>query len=279
MSRRAQHVGEQVVVPEPLPLVVQGDQEQVGALQGHEHAAAVVRADDGVTQWAGEPVEDRRSQQELPHRLGLVRQHLLDEVVDEIPVSPGELGDEAADVLAPTDRQRRELQRGDPPLGAFLEGLDVLGRQAYPDVPGEVLGRLVEGEPQVGGADLDQLPAHPPSSQRQVRVGAGAQHDMDVGGQVREQEGDPLADLGVVHQVEVVQDQPHLTRCCGQLVEQGREHELGRDRAEMSSSAPAPTVGTAARSADTTYVQNDAGSLSEASRDSHATPRSAPSAW
>ena len=31
---RPQHVGEQVVVAVPLPPVVQGDEEQVGALQG-----------------------------------------------------------------------------------------------------------------------------------------------------------------------------------------------------------------------------------------------------
>ena len=92
---RPQHVGEQVVVAKPLPLVVQGDEEQVGPLQRREHVATVVTADDGVTERPGEPVEDRRAQQELAHRLGLVREHLLDEVVDEVPVGPGEPGDEA----------------------------------------------------------------------------------------------------------------------------------------------------------------------------------------
>ena len=56
---RPQHVGEQVVVAVPLPPVVQGDDEQVGALQRHEHLAAVVAAGDGVTQRPGEPVENR----------------------------------------------------------------------------------------------------------------------------------------------------------------------------------------------------------------------------
>ena len=34
---RPQHVGEQVVVAVPLPPVVQGDEEEVGALEGDEH--------------------------------------------------------------------------------------------------------------------------------------------------------------------------------------------------------------------------------------------------
>ena len=166
--------------------------------------------------------------QELTHRRALVREHLLDEVVDEVPVGPGELGDETAGVLAPLDRECGELERGDPPLGAFLEGLDVPGCESESRDLGKVLGRLVEGEPQVGGTDLNQLPAHPPASQWQVRVGAAAQHDVDVGRQVREQEGQPPADLAVVHEVEVVEDPPHVTRCCCQLVEQSCQHEFGR---------------------------------------------------
>ena len=46
---RPQHIGEQVVVAVPLPLVVQGDEEEVGPLQARQHAAAVVAAGDGVT--------------------------------------------------------------------------------------------------------------------------------------------------------------------------------------------------------------------------------------
>ena len=53
--------------------------------------------------------------------LGLALQHLLDEVVDDVPVVAGEAGDEAGDVVAALHRQRRQLQRGDPALGAPLQ--------------------------------------------------------------------------------------------------------------------------------------------------------------
>ena len=69
---RPQHVGEQVVVAVPLPPIVQGHEEQVGALQGDEQLAAVVAAGDGVTERPGEPVENRRVQQEFANRVGLM---------------------------------------------------------------------------------------------------------------------------------------------------------------------------------------------------------------
>ena len=118
---RPQHVGEQVVVAVPLPPIVQRDDEQVGALQGRDHLAAVVAAGDGVTQRSGEPVENRRLQQEAANRIRLMRQHLLDQIVDEVPVVAGEPGDEAARVLAALQGERGELQRGDPPLGPLLQ--------------------------------------------------------------------------------------------------------------------------------------------------------------
>ena len=217
---RPQHLGEQMVVAIPLPLVVQGDEEEVRPLQGHEHVAPVVAAGHGITQRPGEPVEDRRAQQKLAHGLRLVLQHLLDEVVDDVPVVPGEAGDEAAGVVAPLDGQSGELQRRNPPLGALLQGLDVARREAQSRCFVEVRGGLVGRESQVGGTDLDQVAAHSPSSQLQVGVSAGAEHHMDVGRQVVEEEGHPVADFGPVDQVVVVEDQPHLARCGGQVVEQ-----------------------------------------------------------
>ena len=120
---RAQHVGEQLVVAEPLPPVVEGDEEEVVALEGAAASrAASSRPSDGVAQRAGEPVEHRGAQQELAHRRRLVGEHLLDEVVEDVAVVAGEPGDEGRDVLAPLQRDGGELQGRDPPLGAVLEG-------------------------------------------------------------------------------------------------------------------------------------------------------------
>ena len=121
----AQDVGEEVVVAVPVPPVVQRDHEQVVPLEGLEHAAAIGLTGEGVAQGAVHPVEDGRPQQEVLDVGRQALQDLLDEVVDDVPVVPGEAGDEAGHVLAPGHRQGGELQRGDPPLGPPLECLHV----------------------------------------------------------------------------------------------------------------------------------------------------------
>ena len=69
---------------------------KVPALQRLEHLAAPGRLGDGVAERAGEPVEDRRAEQEVADVVGLAVEHLLDEVVDDEPVVAGEPGDERA---------------------------------------------------------------------------------------------------------------------------------------------------------------------------------------
>ena len=65
--------------------------------------------------------------------VGLPCQDLLDQVVDDVPVVAGEAGDEAGDVGSSLHRQRRQLQRGDPPLRATLQGGDVVRTEIQPD--------------------------------------------------------------------------------------------------------------------------------------------------
>ena len=73
----------------------------------------------------------------------LAGQDLLDEVVDDVPVVPGEAGDEAGGVVASLERERRQLQGGDPALGAPLQRRDVGGVQVEPDDLVEVRRHLV----------------------------------------------------------------------------------------------------------------------------------------
>ena len=86
-------------------------------------------AGDGIAQRTAQPVQDRGLQQEVLDRVGLPLQHLLDQVVDDVPVVSGEAGDEAGDVVPALHRERRQLERRDPALGAPLQGGDVRVRQ------------------------------------------------------------------------------------------------------------------------------------------------------
>ena len=60
-----QQVAQQVVVAEPDPAVVEGDQEQVRAVGLGEQRAGVVVAGDRGAQRRAHPLEDRRAQQEV----------------------------------------------------------------------------------------------------------------------------------------------------------------------------------------------------------------------
>ena len=95
-----QRVGEEVVVAVPPPLVVEGDDEQVRALEDREHVVSVVPAGERVTQRAGEPAEDRRVEQEGARLRRLAVQDLLDEIVEDEAVAPGERLDDLAGVAA-----------------------------------------------------------------------------------------------------------------------------------------------------------------------------------
>ena len=64
----------------------------------------------------------------------------------------------------------------------------------------EVGRHFVEGEAQVGGADLDQLAAGPQARQGQRRVLAGADHQVHLRREVLEQEGHAGLEVGAVHE-------------------------------------------------------------------------------
>ena len=62
----------------------------------------------------------------------------------------------------------------------------------------EVRRRLVGREPQIGGADLDELAAGAQASQRQRRVGAAGDHQVQLRREMVEQEGHAVVDLASV---------------------------------------------------------------------------------
>ncbi len=158
---RAQDVAEQVVVAVPLPTVVERYDEQVGALQRLEHGPAAAPAGHGVAERAAEPLEDRGVEQEPAYVVGLAGEDLLDEVVDDVAVVAREAGDEAGDVVAALERQRRQLQGGDPALRASPQGREVVRPQIQRHDVVQVGRHLGRREAEVGRADLDELAARP----------------------------------------------------------------------------------------------------------------------
>ena len=95
----AEQVGEQVVIAPPAAHLIQRDQEQSRPLRLLKEHLTALAAGDGVAQRAAEPLQDRRLQQEHPQLLVLPLEHLLGQVVQDVPVAPGECGHETGGIL------------------------------------------------------------------------------------------------------------------------------------------------------------------------------------
>jgi hypothetical protein len=188
LQPRKQQLGEQVVVAPPAAHLVQRHQEQVGRLDPLQQLLAVGPAGDRIAQRTAQPRQHRRLQQELAHLRWLTLQHLLGEVVQDVPVAAGERRHEPGRIGAATQRQRGQLQPGDPPFGASRQRRQAGRRQLQPGGLPQQGGRLVGGEAQVGGAQLGQLPASAHPGQRQGGVGASGHHQPQLRRQPTEQQ-------------------------------------------------------------------------------------------
>jgi hypothetical protein len=152
--------------------------------------------------------------------------------VAESALRDPDVRDEAGDVVPALHRERRQLEGGDPPLRAALQRCDVLRRQRQSHRLVQVRRGILGGEAQVVGTDLDELGARQQPRQRQRRIGAGRDHQVDLRGQVLEQEGHRLVHVARRDDVVVVEYQHHVVRDGIEVVDQGHEglvhRRLGR---------------------------------------------------
>ena len=175
-----------------------------------------------------------------------------------MPVSARETFDELRAVCTVRQPQRRQLQTRCPPLRTDDEPLDVLRRQRKPQPAVEQVRGLPHREPQVIGAQLDQIAAYPQPAQRQGWVGAGTQDQMQLARAAVQQRRDRLVDLSVADEVVVIEDDDDVIRKGRQLVDEDRQHipeHVGAGRVETAQRrAPAclrPGLQPAAGSART----------------------------
>ena len=100
--------------------------------------------------------------------------------------------------------------RPSPPLGAGRQRRHRRGGQVRANRVMQQGRRLLRGEPQVGGAQLGQVPTGPQPGQRQRRVGPAGQHQVQARRQVIQQERQRRVHLQGVDQVVIINDQQHL---------------------------------------------------------------------
>ena len=120
-------------------------------------------------------------------------------------------------------RQRRQLDPGQPSLRAYGQGMHVAVRKIEAVVLHEGADVLLL-QPEVGVADLSQLAPGPPSLDRQNGVDAGPDHDMCSGGEPLDKGGEP-AKREWIDDVQVVEDEPRGAGPKSHLVDQ-RGHDV-----------------------------------------------------
>jgi hypothetical protein len=207
---QAQQLREQMVVAVPLAVVVERHQELVDALQLDQQLGRAGGLQYRVAEGTRQALEDRRANHEGLERLGLAGQYLTAEVVDDMAVASLQRGDEGVRVVSTPERQAGQIQPGRPAFGPLPESLHVPRGQVEPHRIVEQGGRLGIGEREVGGADLGQLPAGPPTGQRQRRIDPRRQQQVHRGGQVVDEERHRPVTGGVADQVIVIQHQHQL---------------------------------------------------------------------
>lgn len=116
-----------------------------------------------------------------------------------------------------------QLEAGGPSFGAgsergHLGGVEV---QSH-DVTKERVG-FVDGEPEVPGADFEELSAAAEAGQRKIGVGAGRDGDGRAWWEVVEQEGDGLVHFGGRGEVVVVEGEDDRAGDVVDVVDQRRE--------------------------------------------------------
>ncbi len=226
VSRQAplEELGEQVMVAEPLALLVQGDDEELLALQAHQHVQAVAPAGQSVAQVGAELVQHRGLIEELLQGHRQAVDHVLGQVVSDVALGAAEAGEEGRAIRIPRQRQTGQMQRGDPPLGARVQLLEFAAAQLQRAHVAEVDFGLLQGQAQVLGLEHEGLVL----DEKAARGEAGAADQVHVAGQTFHQVASALFQAGVANAVEVVEHQVQLVLQALQVTDEGIDDGLHR---------------------------------------------------
>ena len=177
---RSEEITEQVVVAEPLAAIVERDDERIRAREGLERIGGVVRAEHRIAQGWGHPVEDRRTEQEHLEIVRLAAKHLFQEVVGDLLLSAGQFGSPRRGVVAVSQRQRCQRDRGSPPLRPLAQSLGRLLGQLQTTEGGNG-SRLLGVQCKERGPDLDQIATCTEAAEPHSRIATPDQHQLRAG--------------------------------------------------------------------------------------------------
>ena len=230
---RPKHVAEQMVVPVPLALTIERDQEEVLALDRLEGASGAGPLHDRVAHRPVEAIEDRGPDEEALPVPGEGPEDFGADVVDDEAIVAGEPDRWQGGPPLLLQGQRGEVQADRPSLGRVGE----LGRLGLggldPGTPKEPV-RLRRPQGEVVDADLDQPTVGAEPSESVVRDGAAGQGEQRTRRDVAGERHDRIRHHRLREAVDVVQDQDERPRSRGERRAETREHppraDAGRRR-------------------------------------------------
>jgi hypothetical protein len=177
-QQEAQQIGEEVVVAKPQAPRVQCGHERVSLLEVLQDPLGSRASREEVRERPVHPLEHRGAQKQGSHVRRLAIEHLSQQVVGDRTLAAGELGHELLLVGVLGEGDRCQPQAGDPAFGALVEGRQSALRQFDPGRV-EQFARLLQRKPKVGSANLGQVPGETQPGQREVRVSACHEHQVE----------------------------------------------------------------------------------------------------
>ena len=100
----AEHLGEEMVIAEPLPGVVEWHDEEVFPFEDVDNLGRVGRSGHGITQRRAKSAQDRGAHEKLPHLARLAAEHLLGQKLFDKPAVAAELADDVTGRRAPVQQ-------------------------------------------------------------------------------------------------------------------------------------------------------------------------------
>ena len=225
---RSEKITKQVVVAEPPAAIVERDDERIRAREGLKRIRGVVRAQHRIAQGWGHPVEDRRTEQEPLEIARLARNYLLQEIVGELLLCAGQFGSPRRGIVAVSQRQGCQRDRGSPPLRPLAQSLGRLLGQLETTEGGNG-SRLLGVQCKERDPDLDQISTCTEAAEGHSRIATPDQHQLRAGWHLlREELDNRAAPLGS-DEVNVVQHQ-HERVTLGKVGSQERKGDLDDPR-------------------------------------------------
>ena len=214
-----EQVPKQVVVAKPASLRIHSDHERARVLKLHQDSLRARASRQPVSERSADPLQQRGSQQQLPHFRRLALEHLRQQVVGHRALTAREADRVALGIRVAGERQCHQSQPRRPAFGCRDQRLERAVGQPHPRRL-QQRARLLEREAKVLAPDLGQLPLHTQPVQPQPQIPACHQHESQLRRRGPEQHLNLADGLLGLQLVQVVDHQPQRLLERAQILQQ-----------------------------------------------------------